>query len=385
MKIHAERVIHRKEERIKLKFKYHQATAIKIRKIPGVRWSQTMSCWHIPSTPKNVRTYMPIGKIIKQQPAEDTPLWAKSKLLRKIEIREKQEAFLKEHIPLELFRKYLHNKRYSQQTIDSYYSSVKNFFSFVMKKPEEVTEQDFMDYNYRCLVEQGLSRATQNVAISSLKLFYKRLKLTNLDMEAIERPQKHRKLPTILSEQEVKKMIGTIRNIKHKAIVCLIYSAGLRRSELIGLKLAHVDSSRMVLNIIQGKGFKDRTVTLSPYVLELLREYYKAYRPTEYLFEGRDGGAYSAESVANIVKKAARMAQIKKKVTAHTLRHSYATHLLEAGVDLRYIQVLLGHNSSRTTEIYTHVSNYSLSAIDSPIDKILSKTNNNKLPKSNNN
>lgn len=383
MKIYAERVIHREEERIKLKFKYHQATAGKVRKIPGVRWSETLKCWHIPSTPKNIRAYMPIGKVEKQQPIEETPIWAKSKILRKIEIREKQEAFIKEHIPLESFRKFLHNKRYSQQTIDSYYSAVKNFFSFVMKKPEEVTEQDFMDYNYRCLVEQGLSRATQNVVISSLKLFYKRTGLTNLDMEAIERPHKHRKLPIILSEQEVKKMIDTIRNIKHKAIVCLIYSAGLRRGELVSLKLNHVDSSRMVLSIVQGKGFKDRVVTLSPYVLELLREYYKAYHPKDYLFEGIDGRAYSAESVANIVKKAARLAQITKKVTAHTLRHSYATHLLEAGVDLRYIQVLLGHNSSRTTEIYTHVSNYSLSAIDSPIDKILSKTNNKKLPKSN--
>lgn len=372
MKLNAERVIHRGEERIRLLPPFNPDEYQKVRNIKGVRWSATMHSWHIPCTPKNIRVYMPLGESPKNE-EEPAPIWAKPEKVQNREIKQKQQKFIEEHIPMEVFRKFLHNKRYSQQTIESYCGAVKIFFGYLMKKPEDVIEQDFMDFNYRCLVEQGLSRASQNVVISGLKLFYKRFGYKNIDMDTIERPNKQRKLPIVLSELEVKKMIETIRNIKHKSIVCLLYSAGLRRGELTKLKLVDVDSSRMVLTIHQGKGFKDRTVTLSPYVLEMLREYYKAYKPVEYLFEGSKGKAYSAESVASIVKKAAKLADIKKKVTAHTLRHSYATHLLESGVDLRYIQVLLGHSSSRTTEIYTHVSNYSLSAIDSPIDKIMKK------------
>ena len=190
-------------------------------------------------------------------------------------------------------------------------------------------------------------------------------------MDTFERPNKQRKLPIVLSASQVKRMIESTRNLKHKIIICLLYSAGLRKSELLGLKLNDIDSSRMVIQVQQGKGAKDRSVTLSPKVLEMLRDYYKAYKPKEYLIEGASGGSYSSESVGNMVKKAAKLAKIRKRVTAHTLRHSFATHLLESGVDLRYIQVLLGHKSSRTTEIYTHVSNHRLSTIESPIDKLL--------------
>jgi len=148
----------------------------------------------------------------------------------------------------------------------------------------------------------------------------------------------------------------------------LIYSAGLRRSELLNLKVSDIDSERMVLHIRRAKGMKDRISLLSDNLLQLLRKYYQDYKPKIYLFEGKNGGKYSPTSVANILKKAALKAGIKKNVTSHMLRHSFATHLLEQGTDLRYIQELLGHNSSKTTEIYTHVSKRAITKIKNPVD-----------------
>ncbi len=186
----------------------------------------------------------------------------------------------------------------------------------------------------------------------------------------MERPHRQKKLPVILSLEEVKRMIEATRNIKHRTIISLLYSAGLRRSENLDLRLQHIDSSRMVIQVNQAKEFKDRAVTLSPKVLALLRQYFIAYKPKVFLFGVPSGGKYSAESVGIIIKAAAKRAGIRKRVSTHTLRHSYATHLLENGTDLRYIQLLLGHSSSKTTEIYTHVAIKNLSSIQSPFDNL---------------
>ncbi|HKI79736.1 MAG TPA: tyrosine-type recombinase/integrase [Ignavibacteriaceae bacterium] len=173
----------------------------------------------------------------------------------------------------------------------------------------------------------------------------------------------------ILGKNEVKRILNSSNNVKHKCILMLIYSAGLRRSELIGLKISDIDSERMVINICGAKGKKDRISLLSKNTLMLLRDYYKEYKPQTFLFEGQNGRKYSATSVANILKRAAKKAGIQKKVTPHMLRHSFATHLLEQGTDLRYIQELLGHNSSKTTEIYTHISKKAIDNIQNPIDE----------------
>jgi len=184
----------------------------------------------------------------------------------------------------------------------------------------------------------------------------------------IQRPKKGRNLPSVLSEQEVQLILNSTDNLKHKAILSLIYSAGLRRSELINLQSGDIDSKRMYVIIRSGKGNKDRYSILSEKVLELLRQYFREYKPREWLFEGQYGGQYSATSIQNILKQAVRRAGIKKRVTVHTLRHCFATHLLEHGVDLRYIQELLGHQNPKTTEIYTHITQRGLGKIKSPID-----------------
>jgi integrase/recombinase XerD len=178
-------------------------------------------------------------------------------------------------------------------------------------------------------------------------------------------------LPNVLSKEEVKAILESTKNIKHRAMLSLIYSCGLRCGELIHLKPTDIDSKRNLVIIRNGKGRKDRIVPLSPKILDLLREYYKSNKPKIYLFEGQfEGIMYSDRSLQLVLKQSLQTANIKKPVTLHWLRHSYATHLLESGTDLRYIQELLGHNSSKTTEIYTHVSTKSLQQIKSPFDDL---------------
>ena len=184
----------------------------------------------------------------------------------------------------------------------------------------------------------------------------------------IERPRKEKKLPKVLSMQEVRDLIDATNNMKHRCILSLLYSAGLRRSELINLKPLDIDSERMIIKINNAKGKKDRYTLLATATLNDLRIYYKQYRPQGYLIEGRNKAQYSPTSISKIITNAAFTAGIKKNVTPHTLRHSFATHLLENGTDLRYIQILLGHSSTKTTEIYTHVATKNFISIKNPLD-----------------
>jgi integrase/recombinase XerD len=191
-----------------------------------------------------------------------------------------------------------------------------------------------------------------------------------MEVDFIQRPRREKRLPNVLSKNEVKSILEAPTNLKHRAMLSLIYACGLRRSELLSLTKFDIDSKRMVVIIRMAKGKKDRIVPLSPKILSLLRDYYKSYNPKEFLFEGQGGGKYSEKSLENVFKQSLLKANNKKPVTLHWLRHSYATHLLESGTDLRYIQDLLGHKSSKTTEIYTHVSTKIIEHIKSPFDDL---------------
>lgn len=182
--------------------------------------------------------------------------------------------------------------------------------------------------------------------------------------------KKPSRIPVVLSVQEVERLLNSFTNLKHKAIFTLIYSAGLRIGELLNLKIRDIDSDRMQIRIHQGKGQKDRYSLLSPKVLLLLREYVSEYKPKEYLFEGQHGGKYSASSIQTLMRKHKKICGIKKKATPHTLRHSFATHLLDNGTDTRFIQELLGHKHISTTQIYTHVSSRTLKDVKSPIENL---------------
>jgi len=188
------------------------------------------------------------------------------------------------------------------------------------------------------------------------------------DRDLIGRPRGERKLPDVLSKEEVRAMLNATTNLKHKSLIALIYSCGLRRSEAIQMKLEDIDSKRMMIKIRGAKGKKDRYVQLAQSTLNLLRLYYQKEKPAVWLFEGTNGKQYSATSIFNDIKRAAKKAGIKKRVYPHILRHSFATHHLEQGTDLRYIQEWLGHESSKTTEIYTHVSRNSFTKFKNPID-----------------
>jgi site-specific recombinase XerD len=199
---------------------------------------------------------------------------------------------------------------------------------------------------------------------------------------------KEKKLPEVLSKQEIKMLIHQISNLKHRALISTIYAAGLRVSEALNLTLKDIDSQRMLVHVRLSKGRKDRVVKLSEANLYLLRQYYRAYKPRRYLFEGPGGKKYSAGSVRKIISKACAGAGIIKKVSPHTLRHSYATHLLELGVDLRYVQAMLGHSRPETTMIYTHISTVKIQDMANPFDELvkeemekLQDKANKKLPK----
>ncbi|HRZ42058.1 MAG TPA: tyrosine-type recombinase/integrase [Bacteroidales bacterium] len=270
------------------------------------------------------------------------------------------------------FRVWMEHKRYSASTVKTYADAISGFLAFLQPRPAaEACNDDMVHYVHEYIIGNGYSFAMQNQAVNAMKLFYREIIRARIDIEKLERPRSEHKLPNVLSKEEVKAILDALSNPKHKAMLSLIYACGLRRSELLNLKPADVDSKRGLLIIRQGKGRKDRVAPLPERIIEMLREYYKGYRPKVWLFEGQKAGEkYSAESLAKVLKNALSLAGNRKPVTLHWLRHSYATHLLESGTDLRYIQELLGHKSSKTTEIYTHVSSKQLKKIRSPFDDL---------------
>jgi integrase/recombinase XerD len=272
----------------------------------------------------------------------------------------------------QLFRNWMVHKRYSASTISTYCESVRIFLRYVYPKtPLEVEVDDMVLFVNEYIIPNKLSYSYQNQVVNGCKLFFREVVKSKLDVEKFDRPRRQHKLPNVLSKMEVKAIFNALKNIKHRTMLSLIYACGLRRSELLNLKPENIDANRFILIILNSKGKKDRIVPISENIVTMLRDYYRQYKPKEWLFEGQIPGIqYSATSLQEVLKKALGEAKISKPATLHWLRHSYATHLLEAGTDLRYIQELLGHKSSKTTEIYTHVSTKSLQKIKSPFDDL---------------
>jgi integrase/recombinase XerD len=270
------------------------------------------------------------------------------------------------------FREWLKFKRYSPNTIKTYKDALYVFLNFFKEKNiSNLNNNDVVFFVNEYILKQKLSFSYQNQIINAIKLYFREIHKSKIEVESLQRPRREHKLPNVLSKEEVKAILQAPANLKHRAMLSLIYACGLRRSELLNLQIHDVDSKRHMLIIRNAKGYKDRQLPISDKTIEMLREYYKVYKPKTWLFEGQHSGErYSEESLAKVLKHALSKANITKPVTLHWLRHSYATHLLEAGTDLRYIQELLGHKSSKTTEIYTHVSQKSLQKIKSPFDDL---------------
>ena len=273
---------------------------------------------------------------------------------------------------LKTFHDWLQSRRYSPNTIKSYIESISIFLRyFPTKEVEEIENEDLIEFNNQYILKNGFSSSYQNQVVNGIKLFYRSIHQTRFDVQLVHRPKRAKTLPNVLSKEEVKAILEAPSNLKHRMMLSMIYACGLRRSELLNLRFKDILSDRLLLHIKQSKGKKDRVVPLSLRLLHELRDYYRVYRPTTYLFEGQESGRpYSEASLQKVLKSALYQSKINKPVTLHWLRHSYATHLLESGTDLRYIQELLGHSSSRTTEIYTHVSRKSLEQIKSPFDSL---------------
>jgi len=215
-----------------------------------------------------------------------------------------------------------------------------------------------------------VSTSYQNQAINSIKFYFEKIAGRDRETFYVDRPRREKFLPVVLSEEEVRSVIGSIDNLKHKCLIMTAYSAGLRIGELLSLRIRDIDSNRMLIRVNQGKGMKDRVTLLSVKLLEMLLKYYRQYHPREFLFEGVSGGRYSERSIQNVLKHACLKAGILKHCTMHTLRHSFATHLLEHNTDIRYIQELLGHTNPKTTQIYTHITTRGLDQLRSPLDNI---------------
>lgn len=260
--------------------------------------------------------------------------------------------------------------RYSDKTIKLYVHHVQLFLDYFNSDPKHITDEQIRNYMFHSVIDEKRSYSFQNILINALKLFYTNVIRRTLNEEIFIRPRKIKYLPEILSKEEMELILKNIKKLKHKMIISTIYSCGLRISEAINLTIRDIDSSRMFIYIRQSKGRKDRIVPLSEKLLNQLRKYWLIYRPKYYLFEGPNASSYSPKSISAILERAVSKSMIKKKITVHTLRHSYATHLMEAGVNLRYIQSILGHSCIKTTEIYTHVSQVNLHYIYSPYDEL---------------
>lgn len=269
------------------------------------------------------------------------------------------------------FEKRLRLQRYSEASIRNYKTTVDAFLKLAKKKysnPEDLDAKKIEKYVYWLIEKKNISASYQRLVLASIDKFYFLVLNIKLPLKDLYPTRKEHHLPEYLNKDEIKRLISATDNLKHRCILELLYSAGLRLSELLNIEISDIDSTDMLIHIHMAKGKKDRKVMLSNVLLADLRAYFKQYKPQKYLFEGQGKEQYSAKSVQNIVKFTAQRAGISKHVTPHTLRHSFATHLLENGTDIRFIQELLGHKSVKTTEIYTHISDISKSNIKSPLD-----------------
>ena len=355
--IRTETGIHNGESVVILRFEYNSLLNGSVKNISGSAWSKTLRAWYIPIKNRNKDSiYRTLSEFATIEIAEETGT---------INIYKPDELFPVGYLEL------LQQKRYSFNTIKTYTSYFLHFQRhFKSRKIEEVSKEEINAYLLDLIKKKGISESQQNQRINAIKFYYEKVLRKQREYYQIERPRRSTKLPDVISRKEVKRMIDVTKNLKHKVILQLLYSAGLRRSELINLKLTDIDSGRMLIKVTGAKGKKDRYTQLSKNVLIDLRIYYKEYRPKEYIIEGSGGGVYSATSILNIVKDAAKLAGIRKRVTPHMLRHSFATHHLESGTDLRYIQEWLGHSSPKTTQIYTHVSETDFRKFMNPLDEL---------------
>ncbi len=348
---------HKENLQMGIAFKYNEALKAHLKMIPEVTWTKTHSCYYVPLTQESKAK---VYRHLKNFGCE-----IDYSALQKYTLDPQAEKDLNEFIS------YLEGKRYSKSTISTYASFIYKLLKFQKKPISEYTNRDLELFIENKIAKQDYSISTHRQCISALKQFEMLHKLEALNVDEISRPNKSKYLPIVLSKEEVIDIFRATRNLKHRTLLILIYSSGLRIGEALSLKLQDIDVDRRQIYVRNGKGRKDRHVVMAESFIPLLYNYLTTYKPEDLFIEGKDGNEYSASSVRSVLKLSCSRAKIKKHVTPHTLRHSYATHMLENGIDLRHIQALLGHSRPETTMIYTHVTQHDLLKIKSPLDVTL--------------
>jgi site-specific recombinase XerD len=357
-------ITHRGSSRILVQFANNSEWSSRIRKVSDARWSKTYKAWHIPDTPENRQK---CGLAPKQEivPPKNKPVAAISSLTE----NNQQQLFL--------FLEKLTLKKYAANTITTYKNEFIQLLQLLENVPvQDLTPEHLKRYMLYCTVKLRLSENTLHSRLNALKFYFEQVLGHSKFFYDIPRPKKELQLPKVLNENELGKLFRSITNSKHKAIVFTAYSAGLRVSEVVNLRIEDIDAERMTIFVRKAKGKKDRMVNLSPLLLDILRAYLKKQKPMpkKYLFEGAlQGQPYSIRAAQQIFKNGKTNAGISKTMGFHGLRHSFATHLIEKGVDIKYIKELLGHFDIKTTERYLHVSNSKLVNIVSPLDYLYEK------------
>lgn len=362
---------HKSTDNIGVHFDYDFELKEYLKKFKGIRWTPTYGCFYVPFSKETANTLCTFlrkgGYTVDYSNLKSN----------QSEINERLPS-LDHSALLKAYKRYLVGKRYSTSTVRSYSFYIQKFLEFLkLKTPTSANNNDVRLFLEHLVHSQQIAINTHRQVIGAFKQFAYFYPECSIDHTALTRPKKSRQLPTVLSKEEVIDLLRCTANLKHRTILAMLYSGGLRIGELLSLALSDLDIDRGQIFVRNAKGRKDRMVILAKSILPLLSNYLTTYRPKSLLIEGPNHSMYSAGSIRAFLKRSCTKAKITKRVTPHTLRHSYATHLLENGVDLRYIQELLGHSKVETTMIYTHVSQKDLVHIESPLDttlKALSKT-----------
>jgi site-specific recombinase XerD len=381
-------LFHRGQEQIGIFFSKNDDLNLIVRKIKGIKWSQTNKCWYLPlsessykvivetlQSKTNLDTSLLKAYLNKKKAVKSTIVSTEEKHPNKAIVTSPAWKLSKENLDaLKKFIEQLKLKAYSTSTIKTYRNEFLQLLQLLKKKPvHELTTDDLRRYMLYCFEKLKLTENTLHSRINAIKFYFEQVLGREKFFWEIPRPKKPSQLPKVLSEKEISRLFNAARFLKHKAILFTAYSAGLRVSEIVNLQWKHIDRQRGQILIEQAKGKKDRYVTLSPVLEDILIAYYRncKVKPVTYVFESDvPGQPYSARSAQAVFQQSKQKAGISKEVGFHSLRHSFATHLLEKGTDVRFIQELLGHFSIRTTTRYLHVAKEKLVVIESPLDSL---------------
>lgn len=362
---------HNSQSCIAINFLYNFEAKEYIKKFKGVYWTKTHRTFYIYFDEvrlENLKNHIKQGgfKILKDTKTNEIPRFTKGIKIELLPLNEEKTKVYRH------FLEFLNGKRFSKSTIASYGGFILEFLRFTGEKPvNELDENDVRNYIEWGVKTLNYAISTHRQMVSGLKHFAYFYPACSINTEKIYMPKKDKKLPVVLSVEEVFSILKVTKNLKHRVIIAMLYGSGLRIGEIIDLKLSDFDFNRKQLHIKSAKGRKDRYTTIAESLFPLLKNYYNTYTPKTYFIENPKGGKYTPGSIRAFLGKNTKAAGIQKTVTPHTLRHSYATHMLEQGTDIRYIQELLGHSRPETTMIYTHVTRKDLQQIKSPLDNAL--------------